>query len=243
MTLATRPSDKRPEDADFTAQTNQLGSGTESQTQEITTDVIPPPFASDRINDTVITEQRRQTSDTASETAVISTTESNQPIGNDNDLEKQQQVQSGEDRVDIQTIATQIASLRAKLALQRQTLAKKPRQFLTSVSAVASEEASYLNEWTQKIESTGNRNFPKEALQRKLTGKLRLEVIIHHDGTIREINLKESSGHKLFDESARQTVRQASPFRAFPPEIREKYEQLVIIRTWHFDIKGVSTSP
>lgn len=242
VTLATHSTEKKPDQADFMAQANQLGSGSESDAKEITTDVIPPPFESDRINDTLITEQRKKTTEkTSNNAAAITTLEAPTTTSNNSILEKQ--ATSGQDNFDIEAITTQIASLRAKLALQRQTLAKKPRErMLTSVSTLASEEANYLNEWTQQIESTGNRNFPKEALQRKLTGQLRLEVVIKHDGTIEEINLKQSSGHKLFDESARQTVRQAAPFRAFPASIKENYERLVIIRTWHFNIKGLRTS-
>jgi periplasmic protein TonB len=127
--------------------------------------------------------------------------------------------------------------------VQRQTYAKIPRErILTSVSTLASSEAAYLNQWTQKIEAIGNQNFPEEALRQKLTGQLRLEVTILPDGRILEVNLKQSSGKTLFDNAARQIVRQASPFLPFPPEIRKDYDHLVIIRTWHFNISGLTTS-
>ncbi len=243
VTLATRSSTEKPKQADFMAQSNQLGSGTESEAKEITTDVIPPPFESERINDTLINEQHKKAIVEPDNTSVVTTQASGITTNSERLRDEEPQATNGIDALDIDALSTQIASLKAKLAVQRQTLANKPRErVLTSVSTLASAEAGYLNEWTQKIEAIGNQNFPKKALQNKLTGQLRLEVVIKHDGTIYEINLKQSSGQKIFDESAQQIVRQASPFSPFPPDIRQDYEHLVIIRTWHFNISGLHTS-
>jgi len=243
VTLAARATDEAPDKADFMAQANQLGSGSEKEAKEITTDVIPPPFESERINDTLITEQRKQTVIDPENASVIAIQQAEATAYNNVTSDEAQQIIAGADLIDINALSTQIASLKAKLAVQRQTLANKPRErVLTSVSALASTEAEYLNAWTQKVEAIGNENFPSEALQKQLTGHLRLEVVIKYDGTIVEINLKQSSGQKVFDDSAQQIVRQAAPFRAFPPNIRQDYERLVIIRTWHFDISGLYTS-
>lgn len=242
VTLATRSAQEAPETADFMAQANQLGSGSESTAKEITTDIIPPPFESEKINDTLVTEQRKRTTQEPNSLSAVTATEANDTVYNDPKAVTEQQTTKGMDAIDINALSTQIASLRAKLAIQRQTLANKPRErVLTSVSTLASKEAEYLNTWTQKIEAFGNRNFPQEALNQQLTGQLRLEVVIKHDGTVYEINLKQSSGHKLFDDSAQQIVRQAAPFSPFPPEIKQDYEHLVIIRTWYFDIGGLRT--
>lgn len=243
VTLAAHQSISAPEEADFLAQSNQIGSGSIEEAREITTDVIPPAFDSQLINDTVITEQQQQTIVEENNNRVIQSTQASTTISNSEQPDQQEEQQEGRDDVNIEALNEQIASLKAKLAVQRQTYAKIPRQrVLTSVSTMASSEAAYLNEWTQKIEAIGNQNFPREALRQQLTGQLRLEVVIKYDGTIIEINLKQSSGHRVFDESARQIVRQASPFLAFPPEIRKDYEHLVIIRTWHFNITGLTTS-
>jgi len=243
VTLATRASKEKPKKADFMAQTNQLGSGTESSAREITTDVIPPPFESERINDTLVNEQHKQTVAEPDRTSAVTTKIAETAVNNEQLHDETQQPTKGTDTLDVDALSTQIASLKAKLAVQRQTLANQPRErVLTSVSTLASAEAGYLNEWTQKIEAIGNQNFPKEALQNKLTGQLRLEVAIKYDGTIEEINLKQSSGQRIFDESAQQIVRQASPFTPFPPDIRQNYDRLVIIRTWHFNISGLHTS-
>lgn len=243
VTLATQATQKAPENADFLAQANQQGSGSLQEAKEITTNVIPPPFESQTINDTIITEQKKRAILKPDNNRIIASTSADALVNNAKQPDEKQAKQPGEETLDIAAINTKIASLRAKLAVQRQTYAKIPRErVLTSVSALASSEAAYLNEWTQRIEAIGNRNFPQEALRRKLTGQLRLEVTILSNGSILEVNLKQSSGHKLFDEAAQQIVHQASPFLPFPPEIRKDYDHLVIIRTWHFNISGLSTS-
>lgn len=243
VTLATHSSKKAPNEADFLAQANQIGSGTTQEAKEITTDVIPPPFESQRINDTLITEQKKQSVLKPDSNRTITSTQAKTHINNAKQPDEKQDIKSGKETLDIDAINTKIASLRAKLAVQRQTYAKIPRErVLTTVSTLASSEAAYLNQWTQKIEAIGNQNFPAEALRQQLTGQLRLEVVILPNGSIHEINLKQSSGQRLFDEAALQIVKQAAPFAAFPPEIRKDYDHLVIIRTWHFNISGLSTS-
>ena len=241
VTLATHASQAAPDEADFLAQSNQLGSGSILESKEITTDVISP-FDSTTINETVITKQQQAQRITSDEQRVISSHQGTNKINSTPQPNKADGKTAQAEQLDIDSVNSQIASLKAKLAKQRQAYAKIPRErVLTSVSTLAASEAAYLNQWTERIETIGNQQFPKEALRKKLTGKARLQVVIKHDGTIVEVSLKQSSGYKIFDDSAQQIVHRASPFMPFPPEIRKDYEHLVIIRTWHFDISGITT--
>jgi len=110
------------------------------------------------------------------------------------------------------------------------------------VSTKASFDAKYLNDWSVKIEQVGNKNYPREALSRHITGNLRLSVMINPDGTIYEIKVLQSSGQRILDDAARQIVRLSAPFTSFPPEIRKHADRLQIIRTWRFEITGSNTS-
>jgi protein TonB len=140
-------------------------------------------------------------------------------------------------------LSQEIASLQAKLDRQRQEYAKRPRiRRLTSVSTRSSFEAEYLHNWGQKIERTGNRHYPREALNRRITGSLRLSVAINPDGTIHEVDILQSSGQRILDQAAVQIVHLSAPFHSFPSEIRKEYDRLEIIRTWNFEIAGLSTS-
>ena len=80
----------------------------------------------------------------------------------------------------------------------------------------------------------GNLNYPDEARRRKLYGNLILQVSLKADGTIEEIKVRKSSGHKLLDDAAIRIVRLAAPYAPFPEEIRKETDVLDIVRTWQF---------
>jgi protein TonB len=59
-------------------------------------------------------------------------------------------------------------------------------------------------------------------------------VIIRPDGHVESIELDRSSGLKVLDAAAFKIVRMATPFAAFPPDIRRDTDLLIITRTWFF---------
>ena len=65
-------------------------------------------------------------------------------------------------------------------------------------------------------------------------------VVIIWDGKLKDLQILQSSGHKSLDDAAMRIVRIASPFQDFPVEMRKKYDQLEIIRTWKFSRSGAS---
>lgn len=245
VTLANHQDSRAPDKADYLAQHNQQASGTEQQARQLTTEQ-EAEFADTQVRDINPTPQTQaSTARERRDDAVVTTTsraERRQPSPEDADPQEQQEQREGQ--VEEQPMLSQeIASLQAKLDRQRQEYAKRPRiRRLTSVATRAAFDARYLHEWGQKIERTGNRHYPQEALNRRITGSLRLSVAINPDGTIHEVEVLHSSGHRLLDQAAVQIVHLAAPFNSFPPEIRQEYDRLEIIRTWNFEIAGLSTS-
>jgi len=67
-------------------------------------------------------------------------------------------------------------------------------------------------------------------------------VSINSDGTLRELEVLQSSGHTVLDDAARRIVRQASPFEPFDARMAEQQDVLEIIRTWSFQRRGLSGS-
>lgn len=245
ITLATHKSDQTQKDADYLAQHNQEASGTEEKAKQLTT-MRQAEMAANQVNDVVPLPQIAAASPHEKNKQHIVTT-TGQTLLRIN----QNQTPTPEDERDAQKglledqkiISAEIASLQAKLDKQRQEYAKRPRiRTLTSVSAKESFDAKYLHEWGEKIERIGNKNYPKEALAKHITGSLRLSVIINPDGTIYQIEILQSSGKRILDDAARQIVRLSAPFSKFPPEIRKQSDRLQIIRTWNFEISGFSTS-
>lgn len=245
ITLATHKSSKPPKEADFLAQHNQEASGTEEKARQLTTE-RQAEFADTQVrNVNPMPQMAKASPNEKKEQQIVSTTGNanfkTQLLKNPDPLEEKER---REGLLENQTAVTaEIASLQAKLDKQRQEYAKRPRiRTLTSVSAKESFDAQYLHEWGEKVERIGNRNYPPEALNKHITGSLRLSVTINPDGTIYQIDILQSSGKRILDDAARQIVRLAAPFSKFPPEIRLQSDRLQIIRTWNFEITGFNTT-
>jgi len=245
ITLATHKSQRAPDKADYLAQFNQEASGTEEEAKQLTTDQSAE-FADTVINDiNPVPEVRAVTPSSQQDQQRITTRAESQlktQLQIDPNPSEERQEQEGK-LEDLPLLSAEIASLRAKLDQQRQEYAKRPRiRRLTSVATKTSLEAEYLHRWSSKVEFIGNRNYPEEALKDNIFGTLRVAAVIKANGTVDRIDILQSSGHRMLDEAALQIVHKASPFMAFPPDIRKDFDQLEIIRTWHFEITGLSTS-
>jgi periplasmic protein TonB len=245
ITLATYKVPKAPDKADFIAQQNQEASGTEDDARQLTTE-RQAEFADSQVRDVNPIPQETATAPNKKNDSQVITTIGKTTFTTQlqkNLIIEEEKIKRDGLLEDQTTITTEIASLQAKLDKQRQEYAKRPRiRTLTSVSAKESFDAQYLNEWGEKVEYVGNRNYPQEALKKHITGRLRLSVVINPDGSIYQIDILQSSGQKILDDSARQIVRLSAPFAKFPPEIRLQSDRLQIIRTWKFEMTGISTS-
>ena len=236
VTLANYKSDKAPEEADYIAQANQEGSGTLDEAKMLTTDV-EADFQSNAINEASPQEQQasapkkpqgqQQTVTTSAETKRKVSKEQTEPA-------LQLDIPDGPQKSLLER-SLEMASLEAKLDTLRQTYAKKPRvQRLTAMSTMAASDAYYVNSWRRKIEQMGALNYPREAENCFDNCRLRLLVAINPDGTIRELNILESSGRKVLDDAALRIVRMSAPFAPFTEEMRKDIDVLEIIRTWQF---------
>jgi protein TonB len=235
ITLAQFNDPDEPEDAEFAAQANQQGSGTEAELLEMTTD--QEADFQDNIFQDVAAESMP-----ATEAQLLEKREMLTSLVNPEDAvptEDQMPLPPTETQItqNYEELAQEIASLEARIARERQALAKGPRvKTLTSVSTKTADEAAYLNMWRQKVERIGNSNYPAG----NLNGDLRMLVVINWDGKLEDLKILKSSGHRSLDEAAMRIVRIASPFQHFPVEMRKKYDQLQIIRTWKFSQSGAS---
>jgi protein TonB len=233
ITLAQYESKTKPQRADFLAQHNQEGSGTLAEKALLTTRKTAD-FQDNVIRDISPVQQAAALKQSSKQNALVATTaRSKQKTSQQNDLDTpQQQAQSD---VTILQRSLEIASLEAKLDIQRQAYAARPRvRRLTSVAANASEDAAYLNNWRNRIEEVGNTHYPEKARELEIFGELRLMVALLPNGSVDEVKVLKSSGHKVLDEAAMRIVHLAAPYDAFPPEMSQHVDKLEIIRTWRF---------
>ncbi len=243
ITFATHKAEQAPEKADYLAQFDQQASGSTDKAQELSTQQTAE-FADAVIRDItpVPTTQASQAIEPVLQQQITTTHESTFKLPQIKEPDPFQPTPEQGEVNDIELRNVEIASLRAKLDQQRQAYAKRPRiRRLTSVATKASYDAEYLYKWSSKVEFVGNRNYPEQALRSGTYGKLRLSVIVNANGTIDSAEVLQSSGHRILDEAALQIVYLSSPFPAFPAEIRKNTDQLEIIRTWRFEITGLST--
>lgn len=137
---------------------------------------------------------------------------------------------SGRDLADLALAAMR---LQAQIDKRIDEYQKRPRKQFIGANAAEYRFAQYEEDWRIKVERVGTLNYPAEA-RGKLYGNLRLTVTIRPDGSVESIELDRSSGLKVLDAAAFKIVRMATPFAAFPPNIRRDTDLLVITRTWFF---------
>ncbi|BAP12964.1 MAG: energy transducer TonB [Alcanivorax borkumensis] len=237
VTLAQHHSDSEPEEADFIAQSNQHGSGDQADKRELTT-TEQADFADSQLEKVQLKEKTTQERrDRVSQELVITTAQdSEDKVSADQKKKTDPKPLKVAKQENLQDLSQQIASLQARLDEQKQAYAKRPRvRRLTSVSTKAHFEAVYIDGFRRKVETMGTRNFPARALSSNTYGAARLMVAIQKDGTLKEVRLLKSSGHKFLDQAAIQSVRLAAPFDTFTTEMSRKMDVLEIIRTWKFD--------
>ena len=101
------------------------------------------------------------------------------------------------------------------------------------LAARAALDADYLLQWQADIERFGNAYYRGLAL-RHGEGDVRLKVSVLSDGSLRQIDLLESSGSAALDRAAVDTVEKLAPFAPFPEALARETPQLDIVRTWQF---------
>ncbi|WP_297185101.1 energy transducer TonB [uncultured Porticoccus sp.] len=230
VTLAQHHHEIIDETPDFIAQQQQQGSGKEQQINMLTTDQRPELSAQQqRLSASPPEQQRQQTRRGA--VALISSTS-----GESAPTETAQEAKEGDTAVQSPPAMTpEFASLQAKLDEKKREYSTLPNVLrVTSASTKAAEYAAYLQYWIDRIEVIGNNHYPEEARRKAIFGDLRLAVTLLPDGTVEKIEILLSSGQRVLDLAAVRTVRLASPFAPFPPEMKQ-WDKLEIIRTWQFE--------
>ena len=236
VTLAQYRSQIQPDDADFIAQENQTGSGSQHEAT-----VPSSPFLSD-LNDADINEVRpapeaqvlNETPEQPNLTALTSIN-AEQVIAQQRNAPEQEEKQALSEQSSSEEISLAIASLQTQLDLQQQAFARQPRKYtLSSASARKSHEASYLDSWRRRVEAVGNINYPVQARQQQVYGNVRMLIALNASGQISETRIIQSSGESLLDQAAVDIVNLAAPFEPFPEELKAEADILEIVRTFRF---------
>ncbi|MDW3095719.1 MAG: energy transducer TonB [Gammaproteobacteria bacterium] len=225
-----------PEDAKVIAEHNQVQSGSVDFDARPTSPSVTKKALQGN-DQTSSTEMTKNTTRAAENELML---HQNDPDGEKFSRRITNQENSKIDQKQLRKNQQNVAQLVSELSREKQLYAKRPRiNHIDTLSAKSAIEAKYIKDWVQKVEIIGNINYPSQAKQKKLSGTLILSVLVNHDGSVISSTVQQKSGEKLLDDAAIKVVKLASPYKQFPVEMREQYEQLMITRTWVYHSNNI----
>jgi protein TonB len=217
---------KEDDEADYLAQTTQTGGGEKGEQKPPQIEETPPPMP----QPAAPPPQQLESSEPLQQPLTTETSEQKAPL--DTSLSERQPMPSSQQLLASKNI--EIARLTAELERKTEAYSKMPKRKSISASTKEYKYAAYLDAWRRKVERIGNLNYPDKAKRNRLYGNLVLHVAVKADGSVEQIRVLHSSGHKILDDAAVRIVRLAAPFSPFPNEIRKETDILDITRTWQF---------
>lgn len=232
IAVTLRPSTEKIKQADFLAQTDQQGSGTFREAHRMSSDI---PAQADDVSageqQLEALEQIQQKRELKFEEKVLMTMLSWQKQTELSERKKAMEELNSQ----FQAKAAMVVSLEAQYLKKQQNFSRQQKiKTVDGIQAKQDAAAGYLDKFREKVEVYGNRYYPELAKQQRLSGEVRLMVILNASGGIRAIRLIESSGHAILDEAAKNSVRRGAPFGAFDAKMKD-ISELRIVRTWKFD--------
>ena len=229
--LVQSASGQKPDKADFLAQASNSGGG-DSDKAVRPTELLSSPVAK---QDTGIAprpvEAGAPRPQPPSERELLTQRKSQFALRTQKELPEQPALPQPTNRELIEK-KLEMARLAEEVQRESQAYAKRPKKKYISANTKEYEYAAYMSAWVARIERIGNLNYPDEARRQQLHGQLVLTVALNRDGSVKDIEVIQPSGHKLLDDAAIRIVKLAAPFPAIPAE--GGVDELYVTRTWQF---------
>ena len=238
--FANSHSPEEVKNPDFIAQANQAGGGKADEKARPSAPVSSNTPINQRGLSDQAREELRRNQLAINQLYFISQLES--PLKIDQQVQNRKHGAETRKTSAIEQRQSKIARLQAEIRQMSIDYAKRPKSITLTASTKKAVEASYLASWVQKIEQTGNLNYPQEARIKKLDGQLRMNVRLNAAGEILSAKVTRSSGNNVLDQAAKRILRLAEPFAPFPEELKQSTDQIVIIRTWEFKSNRLITN-
>ncbi|MBV1950749.1 MAG: TonB family protein [Cycloclasticus sp.] len=231
VVLIQNPDVQRPDEADFLAQEDQIGSGEGKEKKINQQQASISPQLKKRLGDA----QKTQPTASSPQTVLLQNEARRAIDASPKKAPNSKAITTAE----LLQKSQEIAQSQAEITATQNSISGWPRRsYINSISAHKHIAASYESAWQQKVEKIGNLNYPGEARRKKLSGTLVLTVELYSDGTLRKTTINRRSGHKIIDDAAVNIVKLASPFSPFPLNLQREADILVITRTWQFQNSG-----
>lgn len=235
VTLVQTESLNPPEKADFIGQQNQEGAGDAKEAERATT--LLEHFKNTEgttVTPTLeLVPEQFQTAQTLELVTSFDSTKITHTSDTDDSEQHSPEQQNKPTEITPPPELLKQYNLEQSVAEKLKTRGQKVRQISAAVIE-SPADADYLELWRKKIERVGNLHYPEEARQQGVFGKLMLRVAIDRDGQLLDVELRQSSGHKVLDDAAINIVRLAAPFDPLPEAMLATTDILEIVRQWKF---------
>ena len=229
--LVQSASGHKPEKADYLAQAHNEGGG-ESDRPLRPSEILSSPVSKPDVGIAPRpVEAGAPKPQPPSERELLTQQKSRFAVRTQKEMPEQPLVQAPTNRELIEK-KLEMARLAEEVQRENQAYAKRPKKKYISANTKEYEYAAYMSAWVARVERIGNLNYPDEARRQQLHGQLVLTVAINRDGSVKDIEVIQPSGHKLLDEAAERIVRLAAPFPPIPAE--GGIDELYVTRTWQF---------
>ncbi len=227
--LVQKKNTEPPQKADFLAQSSQQGGG-QNEEKSRPQNLITGPAATqtglapvEMHKTTPKTQPRKQES-------LISNLNARQHILAEKRQEKVRPAAHTPTQAQLENL--RMAKLENEISDRIKAYARRPQKKYISASTKGDVYARYMHRWAARVKRMGNLNYPDEARRKHLTGELILSVGIHRDGSVAEITILKSSGHRVLDAAAKHIAEISAPFEPLPES--GSADILYITRTWQF---------
>jgi len=230
--LVNTSNSETPDKADFLAQTTQDGGGnTDEKVRR--TDLFSAPTLSQQPGMAQLQASQQQTpiKKQSAQKSFITQKNATHKVASQ---KKQTSKEVLEQILKPQQRNERAARMAEELSLTLQEFSQKPKEKFLNSRTKEYIAASYMRGWIDKVERLGNADYPDAAIRNKLSGTLILDVVINSDGTLKEINLRRSSGHQILDDAAKRIVKMSSPFAPFSAKLQKQADIIHITRSWEF---------
>ncbi|WP_374088735.1 TonB family protein [Methylomicrobium lacus] len=246
ITLVDTPAKKAPKQAKMLAQENQVGAGEQ--------DIKPKPQAQKIANEgntsqskhLVKAEPEQQQSRPKAHKKVVTQQKAEKKVAEVKAAPVPDKEPVAEERqhpiLTPEALQQQITQLGTEIRDSQLSGEQSKIKFVSMVSAHKYLASQYLKDWENKVEKTGNLNYPDVAAKKNFSATLTMDVGINADGSIYSIRISKSSGIPELDEAAKNIVRMSAPFAPLPQDLLKELKVLVITRVWKFsDESGITT--
>jgi len=218
-------------DAKYLAQISQQGGGN-SEEKARPRDLFTAPTLAQEPGLALQTQQQQSRQSQTEQVAMLRQKDSDFSIKTDDQQTKPDEITINQQQSTNKN--TKTARLAQEISNILENRAERPKVKYMNSSTKEFVPARYMREWIDRVERVGNLNYPDQARRQKLSGTLILDVVINSDGELVNIDLRQSSGHKLLDDAAQRIVKLAAPYSPFPAKLRQQADVIHILRSWEF---------